>query len=166
MSVYTVLEPQKQIGSAVERADRFVFIREGFTWSAFLFAPLWLVCRRLWLAFFAYAVLVVAVEVALRFAGVGPGGQIAVGALIALLVGLEAANLRRWTLVRRGWQELGAVIADDRDEAERRFFDAWVETAVDTPAAGPLMQATSIIRPPSPHRRDVVGLFPEPSPGR
>lgn len=165
MSIYTVLEPRPKSASAAERADRFVFIRDGFTWSAFFFAPVWLIYRRLWLAFVVYAVVLVALQVGLRFAGVGSGGQMLIGALVALLIGFEAANLRRWTLTRRGWRELGTVIANDREAAERRFFDAWVAGDVDAAmaTAGP---AASIIRPPSGHRRDVIGLFPEPGGSR
>jgi hypothetical protein len=45
--------------------------------------------------------------------------------LIALLVGFEAASLRRWTYKRRRWDNLGPVVAPDRESAERRFFDSW-----------------------------------------
>lgn len=162
MSVYTVLEPRKQTGSAAERAERFVFIRDGFSWGAFLFTPLWLLYRRLWLAFVAFAVLIAALQVGLRFAGVGPSGRVATGVLIALLIGFEAASLRRWTLMRRGWHELGTVIGADLEDAERRFFDAWI--------AGEVRQAPpsppAAMPRPSGHRQDVIGLFPEPGANR
>ena len=35
--------------------------------------------------------------------------------------------MRRWTLARRGWKNLGVVVGDDLEAAERRFFDAWVK---------------------------------------
>jgi hypothetical protein len=160
MPVYTVLEPLEKGGSVVERADRIVLLRDGFSWSAFLFTPLWLLYQRLWLVVLAYSVAMVGLQVALRWAGVGPGGQLLVGFLIALLIGLEAHPLRRWTMTRRGrWRELGTVVANDRDEAEQRFFDAFVAGDVAAPAAA-IAIPESIIRPQPP--RDVVGLFPEP----
>jgi hypothetical protein len=159
MSVYTVLEPRHRSGSIAERADRVVFVRDGFSWSAFAFAPLWLAYRRLWLALLAYATAVVILAFGSWLAGVGSGGQILIGALIGWLVGMEAGNLRRWTMVRHGWQELGTVVAGDRDEAEQRFFDAWVASDIAAPAPRPA-QPESIIRPPL--RRAIVGLFPEP----
>jgi hypothetical protein len=162
MSVYIVLDPAKRTGSALERAERFVFIRDRFTWSAFLFAPLWLLYRRLWLAFLGYAVLNVALQIGLRLAGVGRGGQVLVAVLVALLVGIEAPSLRRWTLTRRGWREAGIVVGDDLEDAERRFFDAWV--------AGEGERAAAAAPPPSSrpaaHHGDVVGLFPEPGANR
>ena len=162
MSVYTVLEPRKQTGSAAERAERFVFIRDGFSWGAFLFTPLWFLYRRLWLAFVAYAVLTAALLVGLRFAGVGAGGRVLTGVLIALLIGFEAATLRRWTLTRRGWRELGTVIGDGLDDAERRFFDAWIAGT-----ARPAQPTPPAAMPrPTDHRQDVIGLFPEPGASR
>jgi hypothetical protein len=159
MPVYTVLEPPHRHGSVSERADRIVFLRDGFSWSAFVLTPLWLVYRRLWLVLVVYALAFGAVEAGLWLAGVAPAGRILIGALMALLVGMEASNLRRWTMTRHGWQDLGIVVAGDRDEAEQRFFDAWVAGEAAAPAPRPV-QPASLIRPPS--RRDVVGLFPEP----
>jgi len=162
MSVYTGLEPPKQTGSAAERAERFVFIRDGFSWGAFLLTPLWLLYRRLWLVFVAYLVVIAALQIGLRFAGVGVGGRVIAGTLIALLIGFEAASLRRWTLTRRRWRELGTVIGDGLDDAERRFFDTWI--ASEARQAPPMPQAA--MPRPSRHHHDVIGLFPEPGANR
>jgi hypothetical protein len=162
MPAYSVLEP-RHLGSIAERADRIVFVRDGFSWGAFLLTPVWLVYRKLWLALLAYLVVLAALNAGLWVAGIGPGGQLLVGALVSWLIGMEAGNLRRWTLTRRGWQELGTVVSDDRDEAERRFFDAWVAGEVALPAPRPL-QPESVIRPSA--RPDVIGLFPAPGGGR
>ena len=164
MSLYTVLEPPQRTGSLAERADRIVFIRDRFSLSAFLFTPLWLIYRALWLVLVAYLLILGALAFAMHRLHLGDGEQILIVILIAWLIGLEAANLRRWTLVRRGWRELGTVVAGDFEEAEQRFFDAWLAGDIATPAARPTGPA-SIIRPPSPPR-DVVGLFPEPGGGR
>jgi len=163
MAVYTVFEPPARTGNAAERAERIVFIRDGFSWSAFLFGPVWLLWRRLWLVLVLYAALTTLVYVGLRYAGVGAVGQGLVGFLIALLVGVEAATLRRFTLARKGWRELGIVIGDDLESAERRFFDAWVAGQAER-----TLQASApatVLRPPA-HRADVIGLFPEPGGGR
>ena len=163
MAVYTVFEPPARTGNAAERAERFVFVRDGFSWSAFLFGPLWLIARRLWLVLVLYVALVALVYVGLRFAHVGAVGQALVGVLIALLLGVEAATLRRFTLARRGWRELGIVIGDDLESAERRFFDAWVAGQSER-----TLQSSSpatVLRPPA-ARHDVIGLFPEPGGGR
>jgi hypothetical protein len=114
-----------------------------------------------------YIVVISALEAAFRLAGVPPEGRVFVALLIAFLLGFEAASLRRWTLARRGWRDLGIVVADDLEAAERRFFEAWVadrppvRRPVPAPAsARPAPSAASTSSP------DVIGLFPEPGGGR
>jgi len=85
-----------------------------------------------------------------------------VGFLLALLVGFEAATLRRFTLARRGWRNVGIVVGDDVEAAERRFFDAWVKGEARPPAPPPPAPSAPpmLRRPPPPS--DVIGLFPQP----
>jgi len=100
-------------------------------------------------------------------AGVGQGARFLVGALIALLVGFEAANLRRWALLRRGWRERPTVVGDDLAAAERRFFAAYVasEAARDAAPASPSPPAAPAPAP-RPAAPDVIGLFPQPGASR
>ena len=44
--------------------ERFVFVRDGFSFWAFLLAPLWMLRARLWLVFVGYVVVAVALQVA------------------------------------------------------------------------------------------------------
>ncbi len=159
MSVFTVHAPPPRRGEPDSDPTRFAFVRDGFSVWAFLFAPLWMLRHRLWLAFFAYLVVVAVVQVALMALGTPDGVKIAVGVLLALLVGFEAASLRRWTLSRRRWQSLGVVVADDLEAGERRFFDAWMAEGrrPGVPAAAAPTGRTANGAPP-----DVVGLFPQP----
>jgi hypothetical protein len=155
MTVYTVHEPPTQTAAA--DPERFRFVRDGFYLWAFLLTPLWLLWRRLWLAFALYLVVVAAALATLWALGATPGMRLLVLALISLLAGFEAASLQRWTLRRRGWNDLGVVVAADLETAERRFFDTWVgwEAARPPPSA-----AASQVRPGRPD--EVIGLFPEP----
>jgi uncharacterized protein DUF2628 len=156
MPVYTVHEPPRRSDDALAHTARFVFVRDGFHWWAFLLGPLWLLRHRLWLELIAYLVLAGGIAFALPRLGVAPSAGFAALALIALLVGLEASTLRRWKLARRGYANRGIVVGDDRETAERRFFDAWVREAGGRPAqpAAPSPRAA----PAS----DIVGLFPQP----
>ena len=79
--------------------------------------------------------------------------------LVALLIGFEAGTLRRFTLARRGWTNVGVVVGDDRELAERRFFDAWVRTEPPAPSGGTAAGSGLRMAPLSP---EVIGLFPEP----
>ncbi len=164
MTTYLVFEPPERDGDPAARAERIVFVADRFSWGAFLLAPLWMLWRRLWLIFLAYLMLMAAVTVGLRFAGVGPGARFLVMALIALLVGFEAANLRRWALLRDGWRERGPIVGHDLAAAERRFFDAYVATAAAREAAAAGRPAAAPASRPA--ASDVVGLFPQPGAGR
>jgi hypothetical protein len=166
MPTYTVHEPPLRIADSVADPVRFAFVRDGFHFWAFLLAPLWMLVHRLWLVLVVYLILNVTLSAGLWLAGAPTGLRLLVELLIAILVGLEAGTLRRWTLTRRGWRNAGVVVGDDEEEAERRFFLRWTNGASVRSAANAV--------PPSftpPPRRDaasdgVIGLFPEPGGSR
>ena len=91
--------------------------------------------------------------------------------LLALLVGFEAATLRRFTLSRRRWSNVGVVVGDDLESAERRFFDTWVDKSwTDPSGANPFAAGggsrRSFAPGMAPARRpqdssEVLGLFPQ-----
>ena len=127
MSIYTVHEPPLKADASTPDPDRFAFVRDGFSFWAFLLAPLWMLRHRLWLVLLGYVIVAVALQVGLRLIGASSGVIVTVSLLLSLLVGIEAATLRRFTLSRRGWKNVGIVVGDDLESAERRFFDAWVD---------------------------------------
>src|ERR1043165_4866740 len=168
MPVYTVHEPPRKSDESdddtLAHTARFVFVRGRFHFWAFLLAPLWMLRHRMWLEFIFYALIVAAITFALRRLGVAEmaGGWVA--PLIAVLVGIEASSLRRWKLSRRGFDNLGVVVGEDLEHAERRFFDGWVAgTEPERPApASPPPSSSPFERPPSAPSSDIVGLFPQP----
>ena len=161
MTVFTVHEPPLRRAESDIDPARFAFVRDGFYWSAFFFAVLWMLWHRLWLVLVGYLIAAGAIIVAMSALGASTAAKVIVGLLLALLVGNEASTLRRWTLARRGWTQLGVVVADDRDLAERRFFDAWAAGAPSPPQ--PSMASAPTSRTMS-NRGDVLGLFPQPGP--
>ncbi len=165
MPAFAVLEPPGDGKTPLSRADRFIFLREKFSASAFLFGPLWMVWQRLWLELVAYLAMLAAVGSALYALSVGWSAIILIFGLIQLLLGLEATNLVRWKRERYGWRDGGIVIADDLDLAERRYFgDRFARRAAKPPAA-----SAATLPPPPPGASTgpgVIGLFPEPGGGR
>jgi hypothetical protein len=166
MSIYTVHQPPLGAGATATEPYRFVFVRDGFSWWAFLLTPLWMLRHRLWLALLIYLLVAAAVDVGLRALGASIFMLIVAGLLISLLAGLEAGTLRRFKLARRHWRNVGVVTGDDLEDAERRFFDAWIRQAPARPPAAPSGAATSGSATPgvaSPAASSgVIGLFPEP----
>ena len=182
MSVYTVHQPPLRSADDLVAAnlaaddfavndladtDRFVFVRDGFSWWAFLLTPLWMLRHRMWLVLTVYLLLSAGIDAALRALGASVLTIILVGVLISLFAGLEAGTLRRITLFRRGWRNVGVVSGHDAEEAERRFFDAWVRQASARRSAPPRAAAPSsappmTVDPSTDERSGVIGLFPEP----
>jgi hypothetical protein len=159
MKVFTVHQPPKLTGDAARDAERFVFVRDGFHFWAFILGPLWMLWRRMWLVLFLYVLAMTAIQIGLLALGASPIVSLAVDVLIALLVGFEAATLRRFTL--RNWKTVGMVVARDREEAERRFFDAWVDRDESPRPAAASTPVPAMRRSPA-ASDEVVGLFPEP----
>jgi Protein of unknown function (DUF2628) len=166
MSTFAILAPPRHQHTAAEQTDRFIFLHEKFSLGVFLFAPLWMIWRRLWLVLIIYLVGVGLIGYGLRLSGISWSAIAVVLVLGHLLLGLEATSLVRWTRTRRGWRECGVVIADDLDMAERRFFDnratlrpATNPVPVTVPGQFPAAQVGS-------SQPDIIGLFPEPGGGR
>ena len=176
MPVYTVHAPGTG-GADLRSTDRFVFVRDGFHFWAFLFGPLWLIAHRLWLALIGWIIAVIALDLMLRQLGAGSSAIVLADIILALLMGFEAASLRRWTLSRNRWSQLDVVVADDEEAAERRFFDRWArkqhgivndQQAVDRGAPPPTRDAQGLpfSRPPQAPGSGIIGLFPEPGGSR
>ena len=164
MSIYTVHQPPLDAGAAAAEPYRFVFVRDGFSWWAFLLTPLWMLRHRLWLALAIYLLVSAALDAGLRALGASVFALVLAGPLISLLVGLEASTLRRSKLARRHWRNIGVVTGDDVEDAERRFFDVWIRQApARRPASPPSAPALGSAAPaPPPAPSGVIGLFPEP----
>jgi hypothetical protein len=161
MAVYTVHEPPQR-GGAQPEPERFVLVRDGFSFWALLFGPLWMLRHRMVLVLLGYIAVVAVLSILLRLSGSAGVGS-AVWTLLALLIGLEAATLRRFTLRRRGFRNIGVVVGDDLELAERRFFDAWFRGSSRDDAAtrAEAVATYSAARLPDPGAQ-VLGLFPEP----
>jgi hypothetical protein len=162
LPVYTVHEPPRRDDELLAHTARFRFVRDGFHFWAFLLAPIWMLRHRLWLEFIAYSIVTAGLTFALRRLGLAETAGLWVALLVAILVGIEASSLLRWKLARRGYDNLGVVVADDLEEAERRFFGGWVNNAgrltIPTPSAP--VAPSPFDRPPA--SSDIVGLFPQP----
>jgi hypothetical protein len=169
MRVYSVHEPPTRGLDLLPDAERFVFVRDGFYFRAFLFTPLWMLWHRMWLVLAGYVIVSAVLETALVVVGAPRADVVVVALLISALVGLEASTLRRFTLNRRGWRNVGIVSGASLEDAERRYFEAWVQelpsqraVPMTPPPAPPPASGAVPTSPRAPQGSDVVGLFPEP----
>jgi hypothetical protein len=176
MPVYTVHAPVRN-DAGLAATDKFAFVRDGFHVWAALAGVVWLAWHRLWLALLGWIVLLAAVDTGMTVLRAGGTMIFWANVLLALLLGIEAASLRRWALSRRNWRQLDIVVADDEEAAERRFFDRWTakqralsndQSAVDRGGPPPTrnVPGQAFSRPPSPSQSEIIGLFPEPGASR
>jgi hypothetical protein len=126
MVTFTVHEPATPAPDRMDRAESLVFVKEGFTWSAAIFTPVWMIVHRLWWPLVAYILAMGTIE-GIRLLDVAPPAWPSLLSLaLHILIGFEADTLRRWSLDRRGWTMLGSVSGKNAAECERRFFNQWL----------------------------------------
>jgi hypothetical protein len=101
------------------RTDRDpILIREGFSWGAALFGPLWLLLHRAWIAG-------VLAAVAFLLIGLLPNPLDIVGGFgLAWLLGLFGQDLRRWNLGLLGYVMPHIIAARDIAAADSRLLGA------------------------------------------
>jgi hypothetical protein len=143
MRTYTIHEHPEPLADRVERAERLVFVKDGFSWVAALFAPLWFLLHRLWWPLIAYIAVSAAFEIAQHTVRLDPRWLGLAGLALNVLIGFEADALRRWGLERRGWRMIATVTGVSAIDCERRFFDSWIPSQ-------PIL-ATGSTPPPAPH---------------
>lgn len=88
-----------------------VLVREGFSWGALFFGPIWLAIHRAWIA----AALTVAAFV-LIVVLTPDGVMAALLTTLIVLLGLSGQDMRRWSLDHRGY--LLAQVVTGRTELD------------------------------------------------
>lgn len=149
MAVFTVHVPP---GTAdpIRRADRTIFVREGFSIAAFVFGPLFLIYRRLWLAALGWFIVAILLGAAARLLHLSEPSLFVLFLLLGLMTGLEVSAFRQAALRRRGYIFAALLTSPNREGAERAYF------------------AGEGLRPPPPRPvtgqkvadTEVIGLFP------
>jgi hypothetical protein len=94
-----------------------LLMREGFSWGALLFGPIWLGCNRAWLAAGATLLLIVSI---LALAGPPASTVLLLG--LAVLTGLFGRDLVRWSAAHRGYAETHVIAARTEDDARLRLM--------------------------------------------
>lgn len=93
-----------------------VLVREGFTWGAAIFGPLWFALHRAWVV--AALALLAAVAASLTH-GRWP---LLLALALGWLQGVFGHDLLRWSLARRGFLLAHVVAGRDNDEALARLL--------------------------------------------
>ena len=106
-----------------EPSQRVELVREGFSFWALLFHPLWLLYHKLWIPFFIYlALMAYIVEGGARMGW----SETTIGILqfgLQLLLAFNAHDIQRWALARRGYVLQGVAIGESELRATQRAYD-------------------------------------------
>jgi hypothetical protein len=102
----------------VRRSNAPVLVREGFSWGALLFGPIWLAAHRAWIPAVLAAVAFILILALLH----GDAADWLLAALV-LLLGLSGHDLRRWSLDHRGYLQTQVVAARNETEALQRLLE-------------------------------------------
>lgn len=170
MRIYTVHE----LPGAPLDGDGIVLVKEGFSFPAFALSWIWLAYCRLWIALGLWIGLTSVVSfLAERMLGLEAAMLCSLA--LQLLLGFEGNDIRRWTLARKGYREVGIASGSSQDEAERRFFERWerpLDVAPVEPLSAPVWPRRNTVTPvqksapKSSDANDIFGLFPEAGPKR
>jgi hypothetical protein len=125
-NIYTV---HTNAWSAAPDGDA-VLIKEGFSWPAFVFGPVWALWHGMWRTAIVLVLLSVAVSGAAFVAGLAEAGDLALSVGLQVAMGLWANDWRRHVLARRDVLERGAVAARRLRDAEQRYVRRYVMGAV------------------------------------
>ena len=120
--------------------------KTGFSLAGFVFGPLWLLVRGLWLAFFAYLAAWAVVAAAVRLGELTQVAAVALQLLGHLYIGFEGRAMR----ARARLPLADVIYAGSALEAEKVFLERLFDQPRGARGAG------------APALNDVIGLFPEP----
>jgi hypothetical protein len=118
MASYLILTPP---GGPDGNQDKTRFIRDGFSWWAFLFPTLWMLYQRLWLhAAAAFLLQGIALELIRRPGFFAAGIAILIG--VRILAAFEGPNAVYRRLADARWKTEGLVSAHNLATAEEIHF--------------------------------------------
>ena len=164
MRLFTVHEPAEARPRDAQAAERIVLVKDGLCWPALFIPVIWLLFRRLWLGLVIYALALGVIGAGSYLIDISDDAKTLLFFLPNIWLWLEGNDLRRRKLARAGLRQTAAVMGKSRDEAEQRFFAAWIRASSSAATAQSSASATAF----SMRGEDsgVLGVFPEPGGAR
>jgi hypothetical protein len=163
VTAYYVYEPASEAPNVSARADRLDFVKDGISWPALIVPAFWLLYHRMWIELLVYVVAYGVLGWAMSYAQNGADFLAWIGIALSVLFALEANDLRRYALERKGYRQLGVAIGGSREAAELAFFRAWLPEQSNSTRAPerPAKRKTTAGTAPA-EAEEVIGLFPRP----
>jgi hypothetical protein len=162
MHIYTVFLPSST--PSAPGAEEAVFVRQGFSRSAFLVTPLWALRHGYWLALALWIAWLFFVLLLASYANLHIGAAFALYNFGAFAFGLEADRFREAQASRNGLLLRGLTLGESLGEAESLYFGrhlaalqpaGWKSSARSAP-----LSKTGGETPNTAAETDLLGLFP------
>lgn len=112
-----------------------LFVRDGFSWLAFLFPVPWLLFRGMWMVAGLAMVAYLVAAIAAQQWGLD-GLPVAFSFILSLWTSLEGSHVRARMLERKGWALKAEIAAHDLEDAEEIYFSDAPTSTTTSPAAG------------------------------
>lgn len=125
MALYTLHLPNNVALGTEQAADKLRVVKDGFSWTAFIFPLPWLLVNRLWLWSVVFLAANFLLGLAAQAFGASQGVLFSSMLLLALFIGLEAGALKAAGLRKRGFSQVASFVASNPEEAEMKFFSTW-----------------------------------------
>ena len=168
MAVFAIYAASSPNRPSLSQQAEAVVVREGFSFWAFLMPFVWCAYHRAWRPL--GALVIVSALLGLLFSDAGLNNNalmLGMDVLVALFVGLAAADLRGAALHRRGFDLVNVVVADKEDTALLRHLEQGFvvrKERAEVPV-GDIQTAMSNfnadLASPNYRRSAILGLFPE-----
>jgi len=168
MAVFAIYAATSPDRPSLSQQAEAVVVREGFSYWAFLMPLVWCAYHRAWRPLGALVILSAAL--AFLFSDYGLNNSflmLVMDALVALFVGLAAADLRGAALHRQGFDLVNVVVADKEDTALLRHLEQGFIVRKERPdmSVGDIQTAmkgfNADLASPTYRRSAILGLFPE-----
>ena len=144
MRIYTVHVPFLPTGPNHAEA---VLIKESFSWLGFFFSVFWALWHRLWFVALGIVLLNALIGLLVVLIGLDQLSQMIISFGIAVLIGFTANDLRRWTLARKGFDQVAVIAAEDDEMALARYLASLVPppqlTPSPLPTSGPILSGVA-----------------------
>lgn len=99
-----------------------IFVREGFSWPAFVFGPFWALWFGMWRTTIGLLLVSGAVSGIVVVTGMTDGAELAVTLALQTTIGLWANDWRRYALGRRDFNERAVVSGRNQQDAVEHYF--------------------------------------------
>lgn len=103
-----------------------ILIKDGFCWPALFFTPFWLMLNGMWLIFALYIGLSLIFTSLGQFDIVPSNVAFWLNITISVIFAYEANFLRKWTLQRGNYRQIGVSYGGNIREAEVSFFSQFI----------------------------------------